>query len=222
MITKEDLAQAILELKESQEQISRELKESQEQMARELKESDLKLKKVQEQMAHELKTLQEEISRDLKQSSLELKASQEKSDRRLDRVSQMLGSIGNNQGDVAEEFFVNSLKAKPILNSIQYDFVESNAHRKRSNIEDEFDILLVNGRDVAIIETKYKAHTTDIEKLINKKYENFKKLYPEYRDYNHHLGFASFNINEDVKELALQNSVMLLQRKGDIIETIAP
>ena len=200
MITKEDLAQAILELKESQEQIARELKESHEKLSQELKESELRLEK----------------------SSLELKASQEKSDRRLDRVSQMLGSIGNNQGDVAEEFFVNSLKAKPILNSIQYDFVESNAHRKRSNIEDEFDILLVNGRDVAIIETKYKAHTTDIEKLINKKYENFKKLYPEYRDYNHHLGFASFNINEDVKELASKHNVMLLQRKGDIIETIVP
>jgi len=81
---------------------------------------------------------------------------------------------------------------------------------------------LVNGKDIAIIETKYKAHTSDIEKLINKKYENFKKLYPEYKDYKHHLGLASFNMNEDVKELASKNNVILLQRKGDIIETILP
>ena len=148
---------------------------------------------------------------------LELKESQEKSDRRVDKEN-----IGNNQEDVAEEFFVNSLKAKPILNGIKYDFIEPNAHRSKGKVEDEYDILLVNGKDVAIIETKYKAHTSDIEKLINKKYENFKKLYPEYKDYNHHLGFASFNINEDIKELALQNNIMLLQRKGDIIETITP
>jgi len=90
------------------------------------------------------------------------------------------------------------------------------------NIEDEYDILLVNGKDVAIIETKYKAHTSDVEKLITKKYENFRKLYPEYSNYKHHLGLASFNINEDVKELALKNGVMILQRKGDIIETILP
>ena len=45
---------------------------------------------------------------------LELKESQEKSDRRVDKEN-----IGNNQEDVAEEFFVNSLKAKPILNGIQ-------------------------------------------------------------------------------------------------------
>ncbi len=40
--------------------------------------------------------------------------------------------------------------------------------------------------------------------------------------YNHHLGLASFNINDDVKEKALENNVILLQRKGDIIETILP
>jgi hypothetical protein len=59
-----------------------------------------------------------------------------------------------------------------------------------------------------------------VKKLVNKKYENFKKLYPEYKEYNHHLGLASFNINEDVKEEAINNSVILLQRKGDLVETI--
>ncbi|SHO81378.1 hypothetical protein MNB_SV-15-944 [hydrothermal vent metagenome] len=120
------------------------------------------------------------------------------------------------------EFFYNSLADKPTLGGINYDFIDKNVTRRKDKVEDEYDILLVNGKDIAIIETKYKAHTADIEKLINKKYENFKKLYPEYKDYNHHLGLASFNINEDVKELASQNKVMLLQRKGDIIETIMP
>jgi len=56
---------------------------------------------------------------------------------------------------------------------------------------------LVHGKDIAIIETKYK-------------------------DYNHHLGLASFNISEDVKKLASKNNIILLQRKDDIIETILP
>jgi hypothetical protein len=47
-------------------------------------------------------------------------------------------------------------------------------------------------------------------------------LYSEYKDYNHHLGLASFNMNDDVKELASKNNVILLQRKGDLIETILP
>ena len=78
MITKEDLANAILELKES----------------------NLRLE-----------TTQEQISRELKESNLRLERSQEKTDRRLEKVSKMLENIGNNQENVAEEFFVNSLKA---------------------------------------------------------------------------------------------------------------
>jgi predicted ribosome-associated RNA-binding protein Tma20 len=69
-------------------------------------------------------------------------------------------------------------------------------------------------------ETDKQMKKTDVEKLINKKYENFKILYPEYKNYNHHLGLASFNINESVKDIALKNNVILLQRKDDLIETI--
>jgi phage anti-repressor protein len=166
---------------------------------------------------------------ELKNSNLELKSSQEKSDDKmietqesLKRIGKMVGNISNNQGDITEEFFYNSMKEKPSMAGIDYDFIEPNAHRRKGNIEDEYDILLVNGKDIAIIETKYKAHTSDIEKLINKKYTNFKKLYPEYKDYNHHLGLASFNINEDVKDMASKHNVILLQRKGDLIETTLP
>ncbi|MEA2050002.1 MAG: hypothetical protein U9O56_04655 [Campylobacterota bacterium] len=159
---------------------------------------------------------------ELKNSNLELKSSQEETDRTVAKVAKMLGNMGNNQGDVAEEFFYNSLESKPNLAGINYDFIDKNITRSKKGLRDEFDIVLVNGKDIAIIETKYKAHTSDIEKLVNRKYENFKKLYPEYKDYNHHLGLASFNINEDVKDMALENNVILLQRKGDIIETIVP
>jgi hypothetical protein len=47
-------------------------------------------------------------------------------------------------------------------------------------------------------------------------------LYPEYGNYNHHLGLASFNMNDDVKKMAAENNVILLQRKGELIETILP
>ena len=49
----------------------------------------------------------------LTQAILELKSSQEKSDRRLDKVAKLVGNISNNQGDIAEEFFYNSMKTKP-------------------------------------------------------------------------------------------------------------
>ena len=196
MITKKYLSQAILDLKKSQAKTDEQMKKTDEQMKR----TDEQMKKSQAKTDEQMK----------------------KTDEKLKSIGIHLGNISNNQGDIAEEFFYNSFKAKPTLNNIEYDFIDKNVTRSKNKIEDEYDILLVNGKDIAIIETKYKAHSSDIEKLINRKYENFKKLYPEYKNYNHHLGLASFNINDDVKEIASKNNVILIQRKGDLIETILP
>ena len=163
----------------------------------------------------------------LEKSHNELETSQSKTDEqmkqtdaRLDRVAKLVGNISNNQGDIAEEFFWNTISSNPILNGIKYDSSHKNAHKRIGDTEDEYDILMVNGKDIAIIEVKYKAHTKDIKRLINEKYTNFKKLYLEYKTYHHHLALASFNINDDVKKMAKENNVLLLQRKGDLIETI--
>jgi len=136
--------------------------------------------------------------------------------RKVDKLGILLGGISNSQGDVAEEFFINSIGSHQNIGGIQYDFMDNNISRKRNNIEDEFDIVLVNGKDVAIIEIKYKLNQKDIDRLLNKKIVNFKKLYPEYKDYNHHLGLASFKIHSDLKQEALDNNIMVLQRKGDL------
>ena len=138
------------------------------------------------------------------------------------RLGKMVGGVSNSQGDVAEEFFYNSLANTLQLGGIQYDEIIQNMHKKRGDVEDEYDILLVNGKDVAIIETKYKAHQKDLQRLLKTKYTNFKKLYPEYKDFNKHLALASFHINDEVKQEALDSRVIVLQRKGQLIETIMP
>jgi hypothetical protein len=38
---------------------------------------------------------------------------------------------------------------------------------------------MVNEKDIAIIEVKYKAHEKDLEKLLTKKQENFRELLPK-------------------------------------------
>ena len=93
MITAEDLAQAILELKKSQE-------------------------KTDEQM----KKTDEELNKLLKSHKA---------------LGKMVGGIANNQGDIAEEFFYNSLKAKPSMAGINYDFIDKNVTRSKNKIEDE-------------------------------------------------------------------------------------
>jgi len=157
-----------------------------------------------------------------KETKKELRESKKDLDETLKRVGIHIGGITKSQGQVAEEFFYNSLEDTQILADTKYDEIFKNLKKHKDNISDEYDILLVNDKDIAIVETKYRAQTKDLYRLIGKKYENFKKLFPIYKDYNHHLALASFHIDESLKEKAKQNNVIILQRKGDIITTFKP
>ena len=154
----------------------------------------------------------------MKQTDTQMKLT----DAKLDRLGIIVGGISNSQGDVAEEFFMNTISYDQNIAGIKYDMMYINLQKRFKGIEDEFDIVLVNGQDVLLIEIKYKLHKKDIDTLLNKKIINFKKLYPEYKNYNHHLGLASFKIHNDVKQEALDNNIMVLQRKGDVIESFMP
>ena len=143
-----------------------------------------------------------------------------RTDAKLAKLADMYGGVSNNQGRVAEEFFFNSLKRNPVLDGIQFDFIDKNITRSKGGIEEEYDLLLVNGKEIYIVEVKYCLHSKDVERLVGRKSGNFKKLFPEYRDFRLHLALASFAVHDEVKRQALDQGITLLQRRGDVFETI--
>ena len=80
--------------------------------------------------------------------------------------------------------------------------------------------LLFNGDSAFIIKVKYLVHPKYIETLVKSKGGNFPLLLPEYRDFQRHLGLATFSIEDAVLQEALDRGVTVLQRRGDLIETI--
>jgi len=146
---------------------------------------------------------------------------QAKTEAKLDRLAEMYGGVGNSQGAAAEEFYHNSLKAHPVLAGMRFDFMDKNVTRSRAGVEDEFDLILVNGQEVFVVEVKYKAHASDLERLLTKKAPNFRRLFPEHSGRRQRFALAAFHIHDDLKEAALSQGVTVLQRKGDVIETLA-
>ena len=115
----------------------------------------------------------------------ELVASQKKTDEqlaqtdaKLDRIAEMLGGVSNNQGQVAEEFFYNTLREHPVLLGKTFDTIDKNITRSVQKIQEEYDILLYNGDTVFIIEVNDRVHPRDIETLIRRKGGNFPLLFP--------------------------------------------
>ncbi|WP_432743347.1 hypothetical protein ABXJ76_01245 [Methylobacter sp. G7] len=137
---------------------------------------------------------------------------------KLDRMGITLGNIGQNQGDVAEEFFLQSLLKDNHLGSIHFDDVVKNMEKHRGQIQEEYDLVMTNGDAIGIVEVKYKAHTNDLDKL-DRKMKHFKKLFPIYQNYKQYGAIASFHINDDAKKEALRRGYFVLQRSGDLVHT---
>ncbi|MEC8754979.1 MAG: hypothetical protein VXX72_05065 [Pseudomonadota bacterium] len=140
---------------------------------------------------------------------------------KIDRLAEMYGGVSNSQGAVAEEFNYNSLKDKPVSIGMNFDSIYKNIAGNRHGVEDEFDLVLVNRDNVFVLEIKYKAHPRDLARLLEKKRSNFNTLLPQYKDHTQHWGLAAFHLPDEVKHAAMAQGIHLLQRKGDVIQTVA-
>ena len=175
-----------------------------------ISETNKELSKAHQEFKEEQKAIQEAQQK----TDEQLK----ETDRKLEKVSELLGGIGKNQGDVAEEFFFNSLVDDPHLGGIHFDDISKNDYKQRGKLQEEYDIVMTNGNAIGIVEVKYKAHENDLGKL-ERKMRNFKALFPWFSDYKLYGAIASFHINNDAKKAALERGFFVLQRKGEIVQT---
>ena len=177
------------------------------------KKTDEQMKRTDEQI---VSLLESQKDTDLKFKEAAIRS--EKIDLKLEKVSDLLGSIGQNQGDVAEEFFFNSLVDDAHLGAIHFDDIATNMKKHRGKIQEEYDLVMTNGDAIGIVEVKYKVHENDLSKL-DRKMRNFKTLFPVYQNYKLYGAIASFHINDDAKKDALERGFFVLQRKGEVVQT---
>jgi len=180
--------------------------------------SDIDLKELVASLAISQKKTDEQLQRTDEQLQRTDKQLQ-RTDAKLDKVAKLLGNIGQNQGDIAEEFFYNSLVENTEVGGIKYDEIIRGMEKHRGNTQEEYDIVLVNENSIALIEVKYKANLGDIKKIIRKE-KNFRKLFPIYSEYNISSGLATFHLLDDIRDELLDNGFFALQRSGNIVEAV--
>ena len=177
----------------------------------------------------------EEIKQILKENAIqqakndklfaELRISQAETDlqvketsRKLKEVGRQLGDIGHSSGDAAEDFFYNALEDNKMLGTIKFDEISKNIKPKKHRLEDEYDIFLENGNAVGIIEVKHKVRKDHITKLIDKKAENFRVLFPDYKEYKLFVGIAGLAFDHQTEEYAAENGIVVLKQKGEVMQ----
>jgi hypothetical protein len=148
----------------------------------------------------------------------EITIQQAKNEKRFEKLHEEMGAIGHSNGDAAESFFYNSLEDEMKLGKVKFDFISKNVKQKKHRQEEEYDIFLENGNAVGIIEVKYKVQQKHIEKLIDKKAENFRILFPDYSDYKLYVGIAGLSFEPNTEKLATENGLVVLKQKGDVMQ----
>ena len=139
----------------------------------------------------------------------------QETDRKIENLSKQIGGIDNNIGYHAEQFFQNVLLENKVFGGIKYD--EAIPNMKHGN-EVEFDIFLKNCDSVAIIEIKNRIHQGFVKKMAEKRFCEFRKYFPEYKDCDVYLGIAGFSFSEKVLSEAQKYGIGIIKQVGEGIE----
>ena len=139
------------------------------------------------------------------------------SDRRMKKMEESIGSWANNHGLFAEEYFVNSFEnGKQNFFGERFDRIEDRVKGIKKGFGDEYDILLINGKSIGIVEVKFKAHVNDIPKVLRKA-ETFRINFAEYANHRVYLGLATMVFYPELEQECINQGIAVIKQVGDTV-----
>jgi len=193
------------EIRETMRQNEERARQNEEKSKREFEEIRLLQKQNDERFEERLRQNEERSEKEF----AELRLLQKQNEEKLASIGITFGNFQNNAGEEKENMFHQHLNKNKELNNIKFDEVLKNV----SDGNREYDIVMRNGKYAAMIEVKQKAHENDIYKLLNEQIPDFKKVFA--RDKKAIIAIASPIITPPVRELAIQNGIILISQNGD-------
>jgi len=155
---------------------------------------------------------------ELKDLVASLAESGKETDRMIKELGAQIGGISNNMGHHAEQFFQDVFRRKLEFGRMRYDEMIPNLIYKDKGVKIEFDIALLNGESIALIEVKNRIHPDFVKELAEERIENFRKFFPRYSDCRAYLGIAGFSFCDEVLAQASRYGVGVVKQVGEGIE----
>ena len=136
-------------------------------------------------------------------------------DKRMKKLDERYGSYSHNIGKFAEEYFFNAFEdGKKNFFGEDFDSIRRNVQDLKQVVEDEYDIVMLNGTSVAIVETKFKAHENDLPDVV-KKAETFRANYPDLANHRIFLGLASMSFYKKLEQECIKAGIAIVKQVGD-------
>ena len=174
---------------------------------------------VAEMEMQKIRESQAETDRLIRQSQAtfeqEMRLSREEFDRKSDALNKQIGGISNSNGLFAEEYFFNSFEnGKQTFFGETFDAIKKNL--KGTETDDEFDVVMLNGHAVGIVEVKYKARENDIPKVLQK-VNNFRLNFPKYNNHRVYLGYATLAFDKNIEQECINQGIAIIKQIGDTV-----
>ena len=161
------------------------------------------------------------FDRALEKSRAEFDSAMEKSraefEYRLKKMNEQIGGMSNSDGLFAEEYFFNSFEqGKQTFFGEEFADIKRNVPSMVVGFKDEYDIVMLNGKSVGIVEVKYRARPDDIPKIINKA-ETFRVNFPRYQNHQIYLALATLVFNKRLEDECIKNGIAIVKQAGDTV-----
>jgi hypothetical protein len=167
--------------------------------------------------AREIKDLKESQAKTDRQVEILVKEMREsnaesaKLRKKLDNLAKMIGGVSTSHGEFAEEYFFNSFDNSNLeFFGEKFDRVEKTNKGKGPG---EYDILLINGKSVALIEVKFKVREKYVSEML-KKNVTFRINFPEYKSHKLYLGIAAMAFDKKLVKDFTDEGIAVVKHKG--------
>jgi hypothetical protein len=132
----------------------------------------------------------------------------------VDKLSKMYGGLSSNFGSYAEEYFFNSFdEGKQNFFGENFDSIRRNY---TDNQTGEYDIMMINGKAVAIIETKFKARESSVADTLKKAF-TFRKNFPQYQSHKLYIGLAAVVFEANIEQECKDEGLVVIKQVGDTV-----
>jgi len=168
---------------------------------------------IAEKETQALRKFLDQVSDTVKQTGLQLAGAE----KYIKDLCQQVGGIANSNGAAAEEYFYNSLlNGNKELLGEKYDYVWGSTPGREAGFKDEYDIVLLNGHSVCVVEVKYKADSADFAKLLRKPV-TFRENYPKYKNHKVYVALAGMSFSPLTEKACQDNGIAIMKQVGDTI-----
>ena len=132
-------------------------------------------------------------------------------------LQQTVGGWSNSHGSFAEEYFYSSFEnGKQNFFGEKFDEIEKNVKGIEKGFKDEYDILLINGKSLGIVEVKFKVREKDIPKVVRKA-ETIRINFPKFNNHQVYLGLATMVFDPEIEQECIHQGIAVIKQVGDSV-----